>query len=55
MARPSVSPRIERFNHLLEVVGFESAPFAWHVSGLPIDIEEFAKIISKEPRENTGQ
>jgi hypothetical protein len=54
MARPSVSPRIERFNHLLEVVGFEGAPFAWHISGMPIDIEEFAKLLSKEPSEISG-
>lgn len=48
MVRQSISPRIERFVHVLEKVGFESAPFAWHVSGLPIDIEEFTKLISKE-------
>lgn len=48
MVRSNLSPRIQRFNHLLQVVGFDNAPFAWHVSKLPIDIEEFASLINKE-------
>jgi hypothetical protein len=50
MAGSTVNPRIERFTHLLGAVGFENAPFAWHVSGLPIDIEEFTSLISKESK-----
>jgi hypothetical protein len=48
MAQRSISPRVERFTYLLETVGFENAPFAWHVSGMSIDIEDFANLIAKE-------
>jgi hypothetical protein len=48
MAERSVSPRIQRFTYLLNTVGFENAPFAWHVSGMPIDVEDFASLITKE-------
>ena len=51
MAKQPLSPRIEKFTYLLETVGFENAPFAWHVSGLPIDVMEFAELISKEESE----
>lgn len=48
MVRSNLSPRLERFNHLLEAVGFENAPFAWHVSKLPIDVQEFTSLLTKE-------
>jgi len=51
MAKQPISPRIEKFTYLLETVGFENAPFAWHVSGMPIDVEEFADLIAKEKSE----
>jgi hypothetical protein len=51
MAQQPISPRIEKFTHLLETVGFENAPFAWHVSGMPIDVEEFTDLIAKEESE----
>jgi hypothetical protein len=51
MAERSVSPRVERFTYLLETVGFENAPFAWHVSGMQIDVEDFADLIAKEKTE----
>lgn len=51
MAQLPVSPRIEKFTHLLGTVGFENAPFAWHVSGFEIDVVEFAELISKEESE----
>jgi hypothetical protein len=51
MAKQPISPRIEKFTYLLETVGFENAPFAWHVSGMPIDVEEFADLIAKEESE----
>jgi hypothetical protein len=48
MAERLVSPRVERFTYLLETVGFENAPFAWHVSGMQIDVEDFVDLIAKE-------
>lgn len=35
--------RIENFTKYLDVVGFEQAPFAWHMSGL--DIEDHDELI----------
>lgn len=35
--------RIQRFSDFLEVVGFDNAPFAWHLSG--IDIEDHMSIV----------
>lgn len=51
MAERSVSPRVERFTYLLAKVGFENAPFAWHISSMPIDIIDFTDLISKEKPE----
>ena len=51
MAERSVSPRVERFTYLLETVGFENAPFAWHVAGMQSDVEDFADLIAKEKTE----
>ena len=51
MAKQPISPRIEKFTYLLETVGFENAPFAWHVSGMPIDVIEFSDLIGKEESE----
>jgi hypothetical protein len=28
--------RISRFSDFLEVVGFDNAPFAWHLSGVSV-------------------
>lgn len=36
--------RISRFAKYLDVVGFEQAPFAWHMSG--IEVEDHEEIIN---------
>lgn len=36
MVEDTVS-RIQRFSDFLDVVGFDNAPFAWHLSGINID------------------
>lgn len=35
--------RVKTFSDYLEVVGFDNAPFAWHLSG--VDVEDHSIIV----------
>jgi len=45
--------RIETFSKYLEVVGFPAAPFAWFMSGLPVD--DHNEIIDVLGKDNSNE
>jgi hypothetical protein len=46
--------RVETFSKYLEVVGFPAAPFAWFMSGLPVDDHnEIIDVLGKDKSNET--
>ena len=48
--------RIETFSKYLEVVGIPAAPFAWFMSGLPVDDhDELINVLGKDESNDIQQ
>lgn len=45
--------RIDTFSRYLDVVGFSAAPFAWYMSGIPVDDHD--EIIDALGRDRTNE